>query len=45
VLTGFSRSEREEMRQGDEIIVTCEFCSTRYSFRPDEIEPRAAARP
>jgi molecular chaperone Hsp33 len=45
VLTGFTQSEREEMRQGDEIIVTCEFCSTRYSFRLDEIEPRAAARP
>jgi molecular chaperone Hsp33 len=39
VLRGFTPQERAEMRQGDEIIVTCEFCSTRYSFRPAEIEP------
>jgi molecular chaperone Hsp33 len=40
VLRGFTRKELEEMRQGDAIIVTCEFCSIRYRFRPDEIEPR-----
>jgi molecular chaperone Hsp33 len=39
VLRGFTPQERAEMRQGDEIIVTCEFCSTRYSFRAAEIEP------
>ena len=26
------------MTVGDSITVTCEFCSTRYSFRPDEID-------
>lgn len=40
VLRGFTPKERNEMRQGDEIIVTCEFCSTRYSFNLAEIEPR-----
>jgi molecular chaperone Hsp33 len=37
VLRGFSAEEREEMREGDRITVTCEFCSTRYSFTPEEI--------
>jgi molecular chaperone Hsp33 len=40
VLRGFSAAEREEMREGDRITVTCEFCSTRYSFKPEEIEAR-----
>jgi molecular chaperone Hsp33 len=38
VLKGFTAAEREQMREGDSIIVTCEFCSTRYSFKPDEID-------
>jgi molecular chaperone Hsp33 len=38
VLKGFTSAEREEMREGDSIIVTCEFCSTRYRFKPDEID-------
>ncbi|HKG74735.1 MAG TPA: Hsp33 family molecular chaperone [Aestuariivirgaceae bacterium] len=38
VLRGFSAAEREEMREGDLIKVTCEFCSTSYSFKPDDIE-------
>jgi molecular chaperone Hsp33 len=38
VLKGFARTEREEMRQGNLINVTCEFCSTRYSFTLEEIE-------
>jgi molecular chaperone Hsp33 len=37
VLRGFSAAERDEMREGDRITVTCEFCSTRYSFTPEEI--------
>ena len=37
VLRGFSPAERAEMREGDHITVTCEFCSTRYSFRSEEI--------
>jgi molecular chaperone Hsp33 len=38
VLRGFTQAEREEMREGDEIIVTCEFCSSRYRFSLAEIE-------
>jgi molecular chaperone Hsp33 len=43
VLRGFTDAEREEMRQGEAIIVTCEFCSTRYSFRPEEIAEESAS--
>jgi molecular chaperone Hsp33 len=38
VLRGFSPAEREDMREGEQIIVTCEFCSTRYSFKPGEVD-------
>jgi molecular chaperone Hsp33 len=38
VLKGFTPAERQEMTVGDSITVTCEFCSTRYSFRPDEVD-------
>jgi molecular chaperone Hsp33 len=38
LLRGFSAEEREQMREGNRIIVTCEFCSTRYPFDPAEVE-------
>ena len=38
LLRGFSIEEREHMREGNRIIVTCEFCSTRYPFDPAEVE-------
>jgi molecular chaperone Hsp33 len=38
LLRGFSAEEREHMREGNRIIVTCEFCSTRYPFDPAEVE-------
>ena len=37
--SGFSKEERESMREDDGIItVTCEFCSTRYRFAPGDLE-------
>jgi molecular chaperone Hsp33 len=45
VLRGFTPAEREAMREGDEIIVTCEFCSTRYGFRLEEIESNLSSSP
>lgn len=38
VLRGFTPAEREDMRVGDSIIVTCEFCSASYRFDPGEID-------
>jgi molecular chaperone Hsp33 len=39
LLKGFSADEREAMREGSFITVTCEFCSTRYRFAADEELP------
>jgi len=36
VLAGFSAEERQEMTVDNEIVVTCEFCSTKYVFEVDE---------
>ncbi len=43
LLRGFTAKEREQMRDGNRIIVTCEFCSTRYPFDPSEVEPQDSA--
>ena len=43
LLRGFTVEEREHMSEGDRIIVTCEFCSTRYPFDPSEVEPQDSA--
>ena len=38
-LKSFGAKELEDMREPDGAVgVTCEFCSTRYNFTPDEIE-------
>ena len=37
MLRGFSAKERDEMTVDGEIVVTCEFCSTRYHFDPDGV--------
>ena len=39
VLRSFSDEERDEMSEDGQILVTCEFCSTRYAFDVGEIEP------
>lgn len=38
MLRGFSDEERADMVKDEEIIVTCEFCSTRYHVDPSELE-------
>lgn len=43
ILRGFSAEEREHMREGNRIIVTCEFCSARYRFDPAEVELQEGA--
>jgi molecular chaperone Hsp33 len=43
MLTNFSQSDRADMRADDgSIIVTCEFCNTRYAFSADEAEALVA---
>ncbi len=32
ILSSFSANELEDMRQDDQVVVTCEFCSARYAF-------------
>ena len=34
VLSGFTADELEDSTENGEIVVTCEFCSTRYAFDP-----------
>lgn len=37
-LRGFTQKDREDMREADgNITVTCEFCSTKYRFAPDDV--------
>lgn len=38
VLGSFPRSEIEAMKEGDDVVVTCEFCNSGYRFDPDAIE-------
>lgn len=38
IVTRFGPDERAEMVEYGQIVVTCEFCSTRYEFDPDEIK-------
>ncbi|MFD1695142.1 Hsp33 family molecular chaperone [Roseibium aestuarii] len=35
ILSTFKAEEVDAMREGDKIVVTCEFCSTRYEFDAD----------
>lgn len=41
MLAQFSAEERAEMTVEHDIIVTCEFCSTRYAFQASEFDPPA----
>src|SRR3546814_1874782 len=36
VLDGFSAEEIEDSQENGEIAVTCEFCSTTYTFKPQD---------
>lgn len=38
IVTRFGPDERAEMVEDGKIVVTCEFCSTRYEFDPGEID-------
>jgi molecular chaperone Hsp33 len=38
MLKGFSADDRADMLEDGEINVTCEFCSTRYRFRPEAFD-------
>lgn len=38
VLRSFPRSEIEDMKEGDDVVVTCEFCNRSYRFDPDDVE-------
>lgn len=43
MLRRFTPDDRREMVADDgSVLVTCEFCSKRYNFRPDEIEASSA---
>jgi molecular chaperone Hsp33 len=38
LLKGFGKDELEDMREADGSVgVTCEYCTTRYTFSPDEV--------
>jgi molecular chaperone Hsp33 len=38
VLHSFPREEIETMKVGDDVIVTCEFCNSRYRFDPPAVD-------
>jgi len=38
VLRAFPRTEIETMKDGDDVVVTCEFCNAAYRFDPDAVE-------
>jgi len=38
VLRSFPRAEIETMKDGDDVVVTCEFCNATYRFDPDAVE-------
>lgn len=37
ILVNFSPEEKAEMNENGKIVVTCEFCSTRYEFKADAV--------
>jgi molecular chaperone Hsp33 len=45
MLRNFSAQERHDMIENGKIVVTCEFCSTPYSFTPSEVDVGAGANP
>jgi len=46
MLRSFSQDDRDHMVEDGAISVTCEFCSTKYRFAPDEIgKPAGASDP
>ena len=45
MLSSFPQNDRDDMVEDGKITVTCEFCSSTYVFRPDEIGGAAAASP
>ncbi len=36
ILKSFSAEEMADMKEHGKVVVTCEFCSTRYEFDPEE---------
>lgn len=38
VLRSFPRSEIETMKEGDDVVVTCEFCNEHYRFDPAAVD-------
>lgn len=38
VLKSFPRSEIETMKEGDDVVVTCEFCNEHYRFDPAAVD-------
>ncbi len=38
VLRSFPRAEIETMKEGDDVVVTCEFCNATYRFDPAAVE-------
>jgi len=44
VLRAFPRAEIETMKDGDDVVVTCEFCNAAYRFDPAAIEALYAGR-
>jgi molecular chaperone Hsp33 len=43
MLRSFPPEDRDDMVENGRITVTCEFCSSTYEFKPDEITPAIAA--
>lgn len=44
VLRSFPRAEIEAMKDGDDVVVTCEFCNAVYRFDPDAVDALYAGR-
>ncbi len=38
VLRSFPRAEIETMKEGDDVVVTCEFCNATYRYDPEAVE-------
>ena len=45
VLISFPRSEIDDMKIGDDVVVTCEFCNAQYVFDPAAIDAIYAGKP
>ena len=45
MLKSFSQDDRDHMVENGKIAVTCEFCSSKYEFAPDEIGASDDAQP